>query len=151
MSGSNQLRDTPRPTHKPKPPRPVDRKEPAVSDPPFLAELKKTAGRPKPVKEVYQEEELPSDVDVDDDDDECDSDLDFIDDSEAPDAANKELSETLREVFGYDKSKYKDDRFDNTRDMEASFRDIMKEEARTSRLGRLEDLEDLKREMKEEK
>ncbi|XP_013412131.1 protein SPT2 homolog [Lingula anatina] len=65
---------------------------------------------------------------------------DFIDDG--PMEQNS-VSKYIKEIFGYDKRKYRDED-DDVSNMEANFHDIMKEESRSLRLGMKEDLEDMK-------
>ncbi|ELU15789.1 hypothetical protein CAPTEDRAFT_215733 [Capitella teleta] len=69
---------------------------------------------------------------------------DFIDDSEAVD-----YSSAIRDIFGYDKRKYRNEREDDIRDMETNFAQISREEKISARIGLKEDLEDIKREQKE--
>merc|ERR1712049_18056 len=78
-----------------------------------------------------------------DDEDEYDSEMDdFIDDSDT----KMDVSAEIAKMFGYNRHKYRDEDFDD-RDMENNrFSDIMKEEARSARIGRMEDLEDIRRE-----
>lgn len=82
-----------------------------------------------------------------DSEDEYDSELDdFIDDSEA----KVDISKEIRSIFGYDKRKYRDESDEDDRSMENNrFSSIMMEEARSARIGRQEDLEDMRREEEE--
>lgn len=82
------------------------------------------------------------------DEDEYDSEMDdFIDDSDA----KMDISAQIRSIFGYDKRKYHDEDFDD-RSMENNrFSDLMKEEARSAKIGMMEDLEDMRREEEEKK
>ncbi|XP_068800985.1 protein SPT2 homolog [Struthio camelus] len=83
----------------------------------------------------------------DDDDDEYDSEMDdFIEDEGEP---QEEISKHIREIFGYDRKRYKDESDYALRYMESSWREQQKEEARSLRLGVQEDLEELKREEEE--
>ncbi|XP_028407221.1 protein SPT2 homolog [Dendronephthya gigantea] len=60
---------------------------------------------------------------------------DFIDDSEeAPDT----ISSYIKEIFGYDKNKFRG-RDEDTSNMESSFGDIQREEAKSLRIAKLED------------
>ncbi|ELU11363.1 hypothetical protein CAPTEDRAFT_228790 [Capitella teleta] len=101
--------------------------------------------KPKPpVKKPRIESEDEMDEYEDDfveDDDELD---DFIDDSEAVD-----YSSAIRDIFGYDKRKYLNEREDDISDMEANFDQISREEKLSARIGLKEDLEDIKREQEE--
>lgn len=84
---------------------------------------------------------------IDDDDDEYDSEMDdFIDDEGQP---QEEISKHIREIFGYDRNKYKDDSDYALRYMESSWKEQQKEEARSLRLGVQEDLEEMRREEEE--
>jgi len=83
-----------------------------------------------------------------DDEDDYDSEMDdFIDDSDAKIDVSAEISK----LFGYDRRKYRDDDFDDRQMENNRFSDIMKEEARSARIGRMEDLEDMRREEEENK
>ncbi|NXJ95318.1 SPT2 protein, partial [Corythaixoides concolor] len=82
-----------------------------------------------------------------DDDDEYDSEMDdFIEDEGEP---QEEISKHIREIFGYDRKRYKDESDYALRYMESSWREQQKEEARSLRLGVQEDLEELRREEEE--
>ncbi|NXK94047.1 SPT2 protein, partial [Formicarius rufipectus] len=84
---------------------------------------------------------------IDDDDDEYDSEMDdFIEDEGEP---QEEISKHIREIFGYDRKRYKDESDYALRYMESSWREQQKEEARSLRLGVQEDLEELRREEEE--
>lgn len=76
-----------------------------------------------------------------DEEDEYDSEMeDFIDDGDQdPD----EISKHIREIFGYDKNKYKDESDYALKFMESSWKDQQKEEARSLRLGIKEDEEEM--------
>ena len=84
-----------------------------------------------------------------DSEDEYDSEMDdFIDDSEA----KVDISKEIRSIFGYDKRKYQDESDEDDRSMENNrFSSIMMEEVRSARIGRQEDLEDMRREEEENK
>ncbi|KAB1272376.1 Protein SPT2-like protein [Camelus dromedarius] len=86
----------------------------------------------------YEEEE---------DDDEYDSEMeDFIEDEGEP---QEEISRHIREIFGYDRKKYKDESDYALRYMESSWKEQQKEEAKSLRLGMQEDLEEMRREEEE--
>ncbi|XP_077617215.1 protein SPT2 homolog [Crocuta crocuta] len=88
----------------------------------------------------YEEEE---------DDDEYDSEMeDFIEDEGEP---QEEISKHIREIFGYDRKKYKDESDYALRYMESSWKEQQKEEAKSLRLGMQEDLEEMRREEEEMK
>lgn len=83
-----------------------------------------------------------------DSEEEYDSELDdFIDDG--PEEGN-DYSTYIKEIFGYDKSRYRglDDDVD---DMETSFAQQMKEEVISTKIGIREDLEDMKMEEEEKR
>ena len=62
---------------------------------------------------------------------------DFIDDSDA----KIDISAEIRSIFGYDRRKFRDEPDFDDRSMENNrFADVMREEARSAKLGRLEDL-----------
>ncbi|XP_041132236.1 protein SPT2 homolog isoform X2 [Polyodon spathula] len=83
----------------------------------------------------------------DDDEDEYDSEMeDFIDDEGGD---QDEVSKHIREIFGYDRSKYKDESDYALRYMESSWKDQQKEEARSLKLAVLEDQEEMRREEEE--
>ncbi|XP_014473484.1 PREDICTED: protein SPT2 homolog [Dinoponera quadriceps] len=86
----------------------------------------------------------------DDDEDEYDSDMnDFIDDG--PEEDNEDYSRYISEIFGYDKNKYKqvDDEDDTA--MESNFAQQLKEEYVSTKIGIMEDLEDMRIEALEKK
>ena len=75
-------------------------------------------------------------VPCDDDEDEYDEDMDeFIDDTEE---APETVSSYIKEIFGYDRNRFRD-RCEDTSNMESSYGDIQKEEAKSLRIARLED------------
>ncbi|NWW99911.1 SPT2 protein, partial [Caloenas nicobarica] len=80
---------------------------------------------------------------IEDDDDEYDSEMDdFIEDEGE---SQEEISKHIREIFGYDRKRYKDESDYALRYMESSWREQQKEEARSLRLGVQEDLEEMRR------
>merc|ERR1712142_830735 len=72
---------------------------------------------------------------------------DFIDDSDS----RVDISAEIRNIFGYDKRRYKDEDFDDRSMENNKFSSIMMEEARSARIVRMEDLEDMRREEEEMK
>ncbi|XP_038286595.1 protein SPT2 homolog isoform X1 [Canis lupus familiaris] len=83
------------------------------------------------------------------DEDEYDSEMeDFIEDEGEP---QEEISKHIREIFGYDRKKYKDESDYALRYMESSWKEQQKEEAKSLRLGMQEDLEEMRREEEEMK
>ncbi|CAG9854651.1 unnamed protein product [Phyllotreta striolata] len=80
---------------------------------------------------------------LDDDDSEYDSEMDdFIDDGDD----TEDYSRYISEIFGYDKSRYRDIEDDGVDNMESSFAQQMKEEIISTKIGILEDLEEEKKE-----
>ena len=72
----------------------------------------------------------------DDDEDEYDEEMDeFIDDTEE---APETVSSYIKEIFGYDRNRFRD-RCEDTSNMESSYGDIQKEEAKSLRIAKLED------------
>ena len=86
---------------------------------------------------------------IESDDEDYDSEMDdFIDDSEA----NIDIGAEIRSIFGYDRKKYVDEEDFDDREMENNkFSDLMKEEARSAKIGMMEDLEDMRREEEEKR
>ncbi|XP_006865896.1 PREDICTED: protein SPT2 homolog [Chrysochloris asiatica] len=83
------------------------------------------------------------------DDEDYDSEMeDFIEDEGEP---QEEISKHIREIFGYDRKKYKDESDYALRYMESSWKEQQKEEAKSLRLGMQEDLEEMRREEEEMK
>lgn len=70
---------------------------------------------------------------------------DFIDDTDS----RVDISAEIRNIFGYDKRRYRDEDFDDRSMENNKFSSIMMEEARSARIGRMEDLEDMRREEEE--
>lgn len=84
-----------------------------------------------------------------DEDEEYDSELDdFIDDDVQEDG--EDYSKYISEIFGYDKSKYRNVDEDDTA-MESSFAQQLKEEYVSTKIGIMEDLEDIRMEALEKK
>ncbi|KAM7323091.1 protein SPT2 homolog [Alexandromys fortis] len=82
-------------------------------------------------------------------DDEYDPDMDdFIEDEGDP---QEDISKHIREIFGYDRRKYKDESDYALRNMESSWQEQQKEEAKSLRLGKQEDLQEMRREKEEMK
>ncbi|XP_018331255.1 protein SPT2 homolog [Agrilus planipennis] len=82
-----------------------------------------------------------------DDDEEYDSEMDdFIDDGPEEEA---DYSKYIRDIFGYDKNKYKN--IDDEDVEEASFHQQWKEEIISTKIGIMEDLEDMKMEEAEKR
>ncbi|XP_050679955.1 protein SPT2 homolog [Leptidea sinapis] len=83
-----------------------------------------------------------------DSDSEYDSEMDdFIDDGEE----ELDYSSAIKEIFGYDKSKYRDIDDDDDPAMESNFAQQQREEYISKKLGIMEDLEDMRLEAMEKK
>lgn len=83
------------------------------------------------------------------DEDEYDSEMDdFIDDGEED---QDEISKHIKEIFGYDRNRYKDESDYALKFMESSWKDMQKEEAQSLRLAVKEDLEEERKEEEERK
>lgn len=86
----------------------------------------------------------------DDDEEEEDEEMrDFIDDGDDLEAQKNDVSQYIREIFGYDKRKYA--MIDDDDIEEASFAQQMKEEMESAKAGLLEDLEDIRKEEEEKR
>ncbi|XP_048014647.1 protein SPT2 homolog isoform X2 [Megalobrama amblycephala] len=83
------------------------------------------------------------------DEEEYDSEMDDFIDDEGED--QDEVSKHIREIFGYDRTKYKDESDYALKFMESSWRDQQKEEARSLRMAVFEDQEEERRELEEMK
>uniref|UniRef100_A0A182MDR1 Protein SPT2 homolog n=1 Tax=Anopheles culicifacies TaxID=139723 RepID=A0A182MDR1_9DIPT len=84
-----------------------------------------------------------------DSDSEYDSEMDdFIDDDEC----EEDYSSAIKDIFGYDKSRYRDEYYDEDDDnMESSYAQQMREEYISKKIGLLEDLEDMRMEEEEKR
>lgn len=89
-------------------------------------------------KRRYEDEEDDYDPEMDD----------FIDDGGDE---QEEISRHIKEIFGYDRSRYKDESDYALKFMESSWKDLQKEEARSLKMAVQEDLEEEKREEEEMK
>lgn len=67
---------------------------------------------------------------------------DFIDDGPLD---QQDVSACIKEIFGYDKNRYRDEDYDD-REMESSFAQQMREEQYSRKIGRLEDEADMRQE-----
>ncbi|CAC5395137.1 SPTY2D1 [Mytilus coruscus] len=130
--------------------------EKPVSSNPFdriYGEIKKNQPS-KPAKRKHPDE-------YSDSEDEFDGDLDgFVvdylssgeeEEMEGYDNDYEDYSKHIRNIFGYDRRKFKYESDYDIANMESNFKDVMKEEARSARLGMQEDLEDMKKEEEEMK
>jgi protein SPT2 len=104
------------------------------------------------VKDVLSDDEEDDDIDdLEEEEDEDDDDMrGFIDDGSDEDD-QCDYSHYIRELFGYDRRKFRDEPKGDLRDMESSFSRVMQEETISAKLGLLEDLEDIKREEEEKR
>jgi len=92
-------------------------------------------GAPKPGRIESSDSEYDSEMD------------DFIDDGGEDE---NDYSSAIKSIFGYDKSKYRDEDEDVS-DMEANFGTMMSEEARSTRLAMQEDDMEFRKEMDHKK
>lgn len=115
---------------------------PRVFPPPDMFRKREMMAR-RPMKGLPMKRRIESDEEMDSDMD------DFIDDG--PVGEHMDYSEHIREIFGYDKRRYLEDPDDDDEAMESSFTQQMKEEAKSTRAGLLEDLEDIRREQQEKR
>ncbi|XP_039490570.1 protein SPT2 homolog [Drosophila santomea] len=108
----------------------VQRSEVVRQFPPADVKRRKTVEPPVNKRRIYD----------DDDEDEYDSELDdFIDDGDC----EEDISSHIRDIFGYDKRRYKGID-DDDRGMESSFAQMQREEYISKKLGMQEDLEDMR-------
>lgn len=89
----------------------------------------------------FEREDCEEEVLNSDEEDFVTSDDDFIDDGEGA----EDYSATIREIFGYDKRRFANERFDDAA-MESSYAQQEFEEKRSARIGQLEDEEDVRAE-----
>uniref|UniRef100_A0A3Q2T553 Protein SPT2 homolog n=1 Tax=Fundulus heteroclitus TaxID=8078 RepID=A0A3Q2T553_FUNHE len=108
------------------PPRPMMNRPPGPMLPPITSAYKRK----------FEEEEEEYDPEMDD----------FIDDEGEE---QEEISRHIKEIFGYDRTRYKDESDYALKFMESSWKDLQKEEARSLRMAVQEDLEEEKREEEE--
>ncbi|PNF27043.1 hypothetical protein B7P43_G10415 [Cryptotermes secundus] len=100
--------------------------------------------KPRPFPPADVRLKLPSKRYIEDSDEEYDPELDdFIDDG--PDES-EDVSKHIKEIFGYDRSRYREMDDDDDECMESSFSQQLKEEFVSTKMGILEDLEDIKME-----
>lgn len=91
----------------------------------------KEAKKPQPSKRLR----------IEDDDSEYDSEMDdFIDDGDE----EEDVSSHIRDIFGYDKQKYRDLDDEDDAAMESNFAQVQREEYISKKIGIQEDLEDMK-------
>ncbi|XP_068154446.1 protein SPT2 homolog [Drosophila tropicalis] len=96
--------------------------------------------KPMPSARKPQQEQNRNKRRIYDDDSEYDSELDdFIDDGDC----EEDISSHIRDIFGYDKRRYRDID-DDDRGMESSFAQMQREEFISKKLGLQEDLEDMR-------
>lgn len=106
----------------------------------------------KPVKRKHADELTDSEDEFDEDMD--DFVVDYLSSGEEEemdeyDNDYDDYSKHIRNIFGYDKRKFRNESYHDIANMESSFRECMKEEARSARLGMQEDIEDMKKEEEE--
>uniref|UniRef100_A0A3Q3X6E0 Protein SPT2 homolog n=1 Tax=Mola mola TaxID=94237 RepID=A0A3Q3X6E0_MOLML len=107
-------------------PRPMMNRPPGLLLPPITSAYKRK----------YEDEEYDSEMD------------DFIDDSGDE---QEEVSKHIKEIFGYDRTRYKEESDYALKFMESSWRDMQKEEARSLKLAVQEDLDEEKKEEEDRK
>ncbi|XP_071501284.1 uncharacterized protein [Diadema antillarum] len=137
------------PSERPRPrPQDHDRERARSSQmgPPQSAHIVRKRPAPRPPNMKLKRGRLLSSDSEESDYDDGDG---FIDDSPMDEMECSNVSSYIKEIFGYDKSKYGYESEYALRNMDASYRDVQKEEARSTRLGMLEDLEDIRREKEE--
>ncbi|XP_063923208.1 protein SPT2 homolog [Zophobas morio] len=101
-----------------------------------------------PPKDVKRKPVINNKRRIMDDDEDYDSEMDdFIDDGPEE---SEDYSKYISEIFGYDKSRYRnvDDDIDN---MESTFAQQMREEVISTKIGIMEDLEDMRQEEEEKR
>jgi len=137
----------------PKPSKPAKRDFHSVESRPFPGEVQPKSRRdrsPSPIRMQKKKSGSSSKVPtnrIESDSEEYDSEMDdFIDDSDC----KMDVSSEIAKMFGYDRRKYRDEDDFDDRSMENNrFSSIMKEEAYSAKMGRQEDLEDMRREEEE--
>ncbi|KAG8225831.1 hypothetical protein J437_LFUL004760 [Ladona fulva] len=139
------------PTGDRRPPSMVERRPLSMSErrPPAMGDRRPFAARGRPMHPQDARRRPPAKRRIESDD-EYDSELDdFIDDGPEE---GEDYSKYIKEIFGYDKSRYRGRDFEDDDEdecMESSFSQQMKEEYVSTKLGILEDLEDIKKEQME--
>lgn len=103
----------------------------------------------RPLASMFLKKNLDSEEEEEEEEEDYDDDMaDFIDDGPLEED-DEDYSRYIREIFGYDKRRYRyEDDFDDQA-MESSYAEQMKEERRSARIGLLEDLEDIRKEEEE--
>ncbi|KAF6216948.1 hypothetical protein GE061_001299 [Apolygus lucorum] len=121
-------------TQKSVPPRPAGASQ--IMRPSYLPPTKpKDKFNKKPKRRIDSESEYDSELD------------DFIEDE---DEGGEDYSSYIKEIFGYDKSRYRNVD-DDDECMESNFAQQMREEFVSTKIGIMEDLEDIKKEQEEKK
>ncbi|XP_022219105.2 protein SPT2 homolog [Drosophila obscura] len=106
------------------------------------ADVQKSGSRAMPPGRGKLQEKSPTKRRMDDEDDDYDSELDdFIDDGDC----EEDISSHIRDIFGYDKRRYRD-LDDDDSEMESSFAQMQREEFLSGKMGMQEDLEDMRME-----
>ncbi|XP_011859018.1 PREDICTED: protein SPT2 homolog [Vollenhovia emeryi] len=109
---------------------------PKVFPPPDVRPLKsKTVKKASNKRRIYDDDDLDL--------------ADFIDDGSENN--DEDYSKYISEIFNYDKSKYKNIDDDDDTAMESNFAQQLKEEYISSKMGYLEDIEDMRKEALEKK
>ncbi|XP_017156063.1 protein SPT2 homolog [Drosophila miranda] len=106
------------------------------------ADVQRSGSRAMPSGRGKPQQKSPTKRRIDDEDDDYDSELDdFIDDGEC----EEDISSHIRDIFGYDKRRYRD-LDDDDSEMESSFAQMQREEFLSGKMGLQEDLEDMRME-----
>ncbi|KAI0228866.1 hypothetical protein LSAT2_020649 [Lamellibrachia satsuma] len=112
----------------------------------IYGEIQKNNPKPERRKRPIEEEEDEEEYDEDDEED------DFIaDDDDGDETGVINYSKYIKDIFGYDKNRFQNERDDDLRGMESSYSQVVKEERMSARLGIKEDLEDIRKEEEEKK
>ncbi|EAT46780.1 AAEL002082-PA, partial [Aedes aegypti] len=112
--------------------------------PPDVMRKRPLDARGKPSSSAPMKKRRPV---IEDSDSEYDSEMDdFIDDGDE----EMDYSSQIKAIFGYDKSRYRDEDFDD-REMESTFAQQMREEFISKKIGLMEDLEDMRMEEEEKR
>lgn len=103
---------------------------------PFTRPDRPLQRRPPPRRSQYEEELDPELADF------------VVSDEEEEEVydSRHSYSDEISKIFGYDKKRYRDEAFSDD-DMEVNTRDLIREEKRSERIGRREDLEEERREL----
>ncbi|KAI9032583.1 SPT2 chromatin protein-domain-containing protein [Phycomyces nitens] len=110
--------------------------EPAIRRMPFRPMERRPVRRPRPIEEEH--------------DDDLDSFIVDDDEEDSRDYYGADVSSEISRIFRYDKSKYANDMYSDD-DMEADAGEVLREEKRSERIGRKEDLREERLELERAK